>query len=204
MTRKESWLIAASTLATLMAIGLLAGYLAVGSAGLGGPTPGSNSQDSLRAIANYRGWTKVNPHPQVMQQKTAVLCARVMAPTGADIYGETNPHHRKYITVYVNELGRKAMMEQVNPKFPEGSVIVKEKLSEPSSQTPELLTVMVKREKGFNSESGDWEYAVFEGTGTKVESRGKLGNCQGCHLATPNTDYIFRTYLPNDIRGKLK
>jgi hypothetical protein len=204
MIRKESWLIAASTLATLMAIGLLANSLAVRSVGLGGQKPEMDSQVSLRAIAGYRSWTKVNPNPQIMQQKTAILCGIRTAPSGANVYGETNPHHRKYITVYVNETGRKAMMEQLNPKFPEGSVIVKEKLSEPSSQTPELLTVMIRREKGFNPESGDWEYIVVDGTGTKVESRGKLENCQSCHLSTAKTDYIFRTYLPNDILSELK
>lgn len=192
----------ASTVATLMAIGLWANYPAVGSVGGGEQKPESSSQDSLKAIANYRGWTRVNPTPELMDVRTSTDCA---APIGGfATYGPTNPHREKYITVYVNELGRKAMMEQAKPQFPEGSVIVKEKLTEPSSQTPELLTVMIKREKGFNPDSGDWEYAVFDGTGTKVESRGKLGNCQGCHLAKSKTDYIFRTYLPNDIRGKLK
>lgn len=202
MTRKAARVLMASTVATLMAIGLWANYPAVGSVGGGEQKPESSSQDSLKAIANYRGWTRVNPTPELMDVRTSTDCA---APIGGfATYGPTNPHREKYITVYVNELGRKAMMEQAKPQFPEGSVIVKEKLTEPSSQTPELLTVMIKREKGFNPDSGDWEYAVFDGTGTKVESRGKLGNCQGCHLAKSKTDYIFRTYLPNDIRGKLK
>ena len=201
---KESWLIAASTLATLMAIGLLANSLAVRSVGLGGPASGSDAPDAVKAIPGYRNWTKVNPKPDFMQPATAALCADVRALARADTDGETNPHRGKYITVYVNESGRRAMMEQASPKFPEGSVIVKEKLSEPSSQTPELLTVMIKREKGFNSETGDWEYAVFDGTGTKLGSRGKLSNCQGCHVSRPDTDYIFRTYLPDDIKNKLK
>ena len=37
----------------------------------------------------------------------------------------TNPHEVKYISAYVNQIGRKAMMEQAVPKFPAGSVIVK-------------------------------------------------------------------------------
>ena len=202
MIKKASWLIAASTLATLMAIGLLVNYSAVGSAGGESLKPESSSQDSLSAIANYRAWTKVNPTPEMMDVRTSTDCA---APIGGfATYGRNNPHREKYITVYVNELGRKAMMEQASPKFPEGSVIVKEKLTEPSSQTPELLTVMMRREKGFNPESGDWEYIVVDGTGTKVEARGKLANCQGCHLSTAKADYVFRTYLPDDVRNKLK
>jgi hypothetical protein len=204
MIRKESWVLVVATLATIMATGLAVSYLPLRTVRSGEPASGSDARDAVKAIAGYRNWTRVNRQPQVMQQKTAILCGIWRAPSGAKVYGETNPHHRKYITVYVNEPGRKAMIEQLNPKFPEGSVIVKEKLSEPSSQTPELLTVMIKREKGFNPDSGDWEYAVFDGTGTKLESRGKLGNCQGCHVTLPNSDYIFRTYLPDDVRNKLK
>ena len=204
MMTKGSRMLVISTLVMIVGIGLAVNYLPLPSVRSGGPGSGSDAPDPLKAIAGYRNWTRVNPKPEVMHPKTAGLCALVLSPSRADVYGETNPHHRKYITVYVNESGRRAMMEQASPKFPEGSVIVKEKLSEPSSQTPELLTVMIKREKGFNPESGDWEYAVFDGTATKLESRGKLGNCQSCHLSFPHSDYVFRTYLPDDIRNKLK
>ena len=96
------------------------------------------------------------------------------------------------------------MMEELKPKFPVGSVIVKEKLSDRSSQTPELLTVMLKREPGFNPESGDWEFMVLDGAGTKVIDRGKLENCQGCHSAKPETSYTFRTYLSGETINKLR
>src|SRR5688572_5900359 len=129
MIKNESRLIGLLALATIVGIGLLSGYLGPRSAG-SVMQPFLDSQDSLKAIANYRSWTKANPSPQLMHQKTANLCGIWIAPSGTNVHGETNPHHRKYITVYVNELGRKAMMEQLNPKFPQGSVIVKEKLSE--------------------------------------------------------------------------
>ena len=96
------------------------------------------------------------------------------------------------------------MLEQSNPNFPEGSVIVKEKLPGKASQEPELLTVMIKRAKGFNPTSGDWEYMVVDGTGTTVQARGKLENCQSCHTGNSRTDYVFRSYLPNEVLNKLK
>ncbi len=154
---------------------------------------------SIKEIAGYRAWTKVNRTPVLMQARVALDCA---APVGRGIHGPTNPHQEKYITVYVNEVGRPAMMEQANPNFPEGSVIVKEKLPDKSSQTPELLTVMIKRGKGFNNESGDWEYMVTDGSGNKIEAQGKLENCQGCHLANRQRDYVFRSYLPYDVKLK--
>lgn len=156
---------------------------------------------SIKEIAGYRAWTKVNPQPHLMHAAAALDCA---APTTLSPSGVKNPHQDKFVTVYVNDVGRRAMLEMKKPAFPIGSVIVKEKLSERSSSSPELLTVMIKREKGFNEGTGDWEYMVTDGDGVFIQARGKLENCQTCHVSQPQNDYIFRSYLPNDVRSKLK
>jgi hypothetical protein len=152
----------------------------------------------VKEIAGYRSWTKVNTVPQLMPDRTAQLCADVRA------IQRKSPHDNKYLTVYVNELGRRAMLEQVAPSFPEGSVIVKEKLAAKDSDQPELMTVMIKRAKGFNPANGDWEYMVVDGTGTTVQAQGNLENCQSCHSGRPGTDYVFRTYLSDEAMKKLK
>ncbi len=149
-------------------------------------------------IAGYRKWTRVNPQPVTMAAQSAQACA-ILAPADPN-----NPHASKFITVYVNEIGRHAMMEEETPHFPQGSIIVKEKLSLPTSTTPELLTVMIKRAPGYNPESGDWEYMVTDGTGKSVQARGKLENCQSCHLRDKSTDYIARSYLPPEVARQLK
>ena len=198
MTKSVFRLIVISSLSVLVGIAGLATYFLTQTSSIAAPR--HFPDNSVKEIAGYRAWFKVNRTPQVMEARTALDCA---APTaGLRIYGADNPHHDKFITVYVNEIGRPAMMEQAKPNFPEGSVIVKEKLPDKSSQTPELLTVMIKRGKGFNNESGDWEYMVVDGNGTKVEAQGKLEKCQGCHQANPQKDYVFRTYLPYDVRLK--
>lgn len=156
----------------------------------------------IREIAGYRGWSKVNNEPQLMPDRTATLCA----PGGTLQLDESkNPHHNKYLTVYVNEVGRAAMLGQLQPTFPEGSVIVKEKLENKTSQTPELMTVMIKRGKGYNPNNGDWEYMVVDGSGAKILDRGKLEACESCHdLVRFRTDYVFRTYLSAEDMKKLK
>ena len=83
-------------------------------------------------------------------------------------------------------------------------MIVKEKLGSADSQSPELLTAMIKREKGYNPESGDWEYLVLNGTASSLTKRGKLINCSGCHLAYKTTDYVTRTYLSDEVRRQLR
>jgi hypothetical protein len=160
--------------------------------------------NQVKEIEGYKDWTKVNSVPQLMPKAVATACALWLSPGHVVINGESNPHRDRYFTVYVNSVGRSAMLNQKNPKFPEGAVIVKEKLSARDSQTPELLTVMIKQKKGFNPASGDWEYMVVDGTGTKVGGRGNMQNCQSCHLANQKTDYIFRTYLSNEVASKLK
>src|SRR6185295_5985249 len=86
-----------------------------------------------KLIAGYKQWTRVNPQPAFVSAQAAQLCAmaalQAAGPHGPD----------KFITVYVNEIGRHAMMEEKTPHFPKGSVIVKEKLPISKSTTPELL-----------------------------------------------------------------
>ncbi|HEX8773358.1 MAG TPA: cytochrome P460 family protein [Pyrinomonadaceae bacterium] len=187
----------------LCALAFSLGHLMKGAATSAGANHLSAAAQ-VKEIAGYKNWTKVNAVPQLMPERVATDCAMVMSPRGMIVNGPDNPHRDKYFTVYVNDLGRAAMLNEKNPKFPAGSIIVKEKLADRESSAPELLTVMIKREKGFNRASGDWEYMVLDGAGTKIEGRGQLQNCQACHLANPKTDYVFRTYLPYDVRNSLK
>ena len=153
-------------------------------------------------IIGYQQWTRVNAKPAVLPSRIATDCA---IPTlQKREMEENNPHRDKFVVVYVNDIGKDAMMTQKKPKFPEGSIIVKEKYPAENGVPPELLTVMRKREAGFNPQNGDWEYMVFDGPATKVFARGKLEPCQGCHLMHERSDYVSRNYLPNEIRNKLK
>ena len=153
-------------------------------------------------IAGYKKWTRVNNEPQIVPSRLAIQCAM---PTREERNLEDqNPHRDKFVVVYVNATGRSAMMEQKWPRFPVGSVIVKEKLSTKESATPELLTVMKKREPGYDPNKGDWEYFVFDGTGRDMKASGKLGKCQGCHLEDHRTDYVSRRYIPYDTWEKMK
>ena len=153
-------------------------------------------------VEGYKQWTRVNPVPAVFHSQIAIQC---VAPTAKQSEMETgNPHRDKFITVYVNDIGRHAMMEEKVPRFPQGSVIVKEKLPSRDSSEPELLTVMTKREPGYNRQNGDWEYIALDGSGKSVQARGRLESCQACHMMVQATDYVSRNYLPYQVREKLK
>ena len=142
---------------------------------------GSDNPAENVVIAGYKHWTRVNPEPQqvmsliVAQYSNLGRCAAQTAPPEFSMEAQ-NPHRNKFVVVYVNEIARPAMMEQKLPIFPEGSVIVKEKLATKDSLSPELLTVMRKRESGYDPDKGNWEYMVFDGAGQTLQADGKLEN----------------------------
>jgi hypothetical protein len=152
----------------------------------------------LVSLAKYRQWTLVNPTPQLMEPLSAASCAILVGRT------EASPHVHKYISVFVNPIGRDQMMTRQNPKYPVGSMIVKEKLGTADSTTPELLTAMIKREAGYNPDGGDWEYLVLNGAASEIVERGKLTRCSSCHQPYQGRDYVTRTYLPKKVSRELK
>lgn len=102
--------------------------------------------------------------------------------------------------VYVNETAQQAMLQQKKPNFLVGSIIVRERPSSPDSTTPQLVSAMVKRQKGFNSSSGDWEFLVAESSAGKTQMQEKKVNCLSCHENQRESDFVFRTYLPEAVR----
>jgi hypothetical protein len=183
---------------------LLAGLLGCASlfASQQGKAPRKVEPSGSELVAAYKQWTRVNPVPEPVSARIAVQCA---PPTATQTAMERDsPHRDKFITVYVNDIGRTAMMEEAQPHFPVGSIIVKEKLPGKDSTSPELLTVMIKREAGYDQAGGDWEYMALDGTGKTVQARGHLEKCQACHVMVKDTDYVSRIYLPQEIREKLK
>lgn len=140
----------------------------------------------LAEIGKYRKWKLVNPTPVMMNPRAAAACA---------IAFPYNPHEAAWASVYVNPKGASAMMTESHPAFPEGSIIVKEKLHGEDSKDPVVLTVMIKREKGYNPESRDWEYLVLDGPATKIVERGKLSKCNVCHEKYEDTDFVTMHYL---------
>jgi hypothetical protein len=155
---------------------------------------------AAQEIAEYKNWTRVNAEPVLLDARIALMCA----PPFPTKQNDNNPHKEKFITVYVNTIGRKAMMTEMNPQFPQGSVIVKEKLTAKNSATPELLTAMMKREKGFNPPGNDWEFLALSGDAKSIQAQGKLANCISCHTAKRSSDFVFRNYLSNNDLMKLK
>jgi hypothetical protein len=141
-------------------------------------------------------WTQVNAKPYQISTQLDSLCR---APMAQDYKLERertgDPHTSAAIIVYVNNLGKKEMFAQ-QPRFPKGSIIVKQKFGSFSERNqPLLYTVMRKRAAGYNPAVGDWEFLVVGPDGKEVQASGRLENCQTCHVRVKDYDFVFRPYI---------
>lgn len=110
---------------------------------------------------------------------------------------QSNDPHKTWITTYarfyVNDVGFAEALKS-EPTFPAGTLIAREKLLKAEDVDPEVVTVMLKREKGFSRKTGDWEYLVVSGDLKKVVKREKYGDCAACHKGAEKTDFVFNRY----------
>lgn len=128
----------------------------------------------------YKSGKALLKQPLRMYGAVVRLCA--VSELEVNAVKEKDPHFFKYAQVYVNPVGQKVLGAK-EPRFPVGTVLVKEKFDNPKGiGTPELLTAMVKREKGYNPACYDWEFLVLDGKAERVLERGKLARCQSCHV----------------------
>ncbi|HBB94139.1 MAG TPA: hypothetical protein DC054_02000 [Blastocatellia bacterium] len=149
-------------------------------------------------ILKYKTWKPVNPEPVKLNVLVGAACANAMKAI-------STPHADKFVRVYVNDVGLAPMLEAKSPQFPAGTIIVKEKLPNKTSNTPEFFTIMVKRETAYDPDNGDWQYLIMEPDMAKLEKPSDVENCQSCHATWAKTsDFVSRIYLSPEQNRKLK
>lgn|SRR5687767_4702087 len=176
----------------------LAAVVAVALAGIA--TRATNNDFSFDAteLKDTKVWNKVNAEPYRISVAVDLLCGMPNAKA-YEPYRKENPHAASFITVYVNNTGRDAMFAKEVQTFPQGSMIVKEKIGTRfEGSKPLVYTIMRKREPGFNPDLGDWEFAVVGPNGKDIQGRGKLANCQSCHKPKRDSDFVFRSYVKSN------
>jgi len=53
------------------------------------------------------------------------------------------------------------------------------------------LAAMAKMADGYDSENGNWYYAVLDPSGTQPVMQGKIEKCMDCHDSADERDYVF-------------
>lgn len=156
-------------------------------------------------LAAFKSWRKVNDKPYPMTSEAWTLC-RMPTPRelragrfAAIAKPKTGPHVDKWVTVWVNDEGKEAMLK--GSAFPVGSAIVKEKTDVYGSHS-NFATAMIKRKRGYNPDCGDWEFATLSLPEAKITQRGKLLPCMNCHKARAKEDFTFRPYVGGSSKRK--
>jgi hypothetical protein len=156
-----------------------------------------SAESKLPGISKYRTWQPINAEPYRASTTVSALCAAPNPARTAEMIRkerERNPHADYHVRVYVTPSAREAFRWK-NADLPVGTTVVKEKLPSATATAPELLTVMVKRAKGYEPQGGDWQYYVLDGTGTKILADSRLKLCRDCHQSRKAQGYLFRDYV---------
>ena len=117
------------------------------------------------------------------------------APEKQNDAKETHEGGGSFGVVYANGPAREASNAEPVILFPRGSIIVREKLAKADDAQPQLLTVMIKRARGFNPKANDWEFLTIDGGMNKILKRQKKGSCLDCHASQQQRDFVYPTPL---------
>ena len=103
---------------------------------------------------------------------------------------KSSNNHLQTGKVFANDTALQAITDKVS-LFPEGSILVREKLKNQNDTKPEMLAVMIKRKAGFNTAGGDWEFLLVDGPITTLKLRQKKGECLDCHRSQQDNDFVY-------------
>lgn len=123
----------------------------------------------------------------------------VYSNLGADTYLN---NYLEYLRYYQYEDEDEDEVEAPNfHSYPAGTILLKENYSalKGSPKVPVSITMMIKREKGYDTQGGNWEYVQFDQMGNIMlngHSRDASVNkaCASCHINIAERDYIFSSY----------
>ena len=138
-----------------------------------GPPAKSCEDDGGMTFEDWVEWTPITPKPVISEG-----------------------HGNNWVKIYVNKLAEDTYLSAGAP-YPECAKIVKPLYSDAEGTRVDKITVMIKMVSGYDSENGDWWYALYGGSGTIVREQGRLDNCIVCHKEAAETDYLFSKEVLN-------
>lgn len=151
--------------------------------------------------ADYRNFRKMTDQAVFVNPELAMLCIGASQSQVEAARKTKGPHAHTAILIYMNESAAKTF-ERAHGDYETGAVIVKEKMllgyreensrAHPGAKAGNGVGGMVKREKGYDPEHGDWEYFYFDEP-AKIES-GRMGSCVTCHEGAKATDHVFGSW----------
>jgi len=156
----------------LLLVFLISGFFIISAKGQ------EDDATSGDAFSGYLNWSKVN-QVTITGDDTGVL-------------GAAHERAKGFREIYVNDIGKSTAYRESDYPYPVGSVIIKESYSADDGAKGILksITIMVKREAGYDPDNGDWEYAMTD-ENLKVSRQGKINMCISCHSVMSDKDFTF-------------
>lgn len=157
----------------------------------GGAPAAAGPLDVDTILNSYRAFTPVTAEPVNVSGYIFGLCRLPTLPENeflASIHGDG-----RYLQDWANAGAQAGLRARGAPAFPVGSVIVKEKYAGAAATQADLvaLGIMIKRDPGFDSAHGDWDYAYYEPALGVVQTTEQSSYCTACHAGASATDYVF-------------
>lgn len=150
------------------------------------PSPGAD--------IDFAHWPTATDKPYRVDLTVAADCAAAPTQAREAERKRHGPHYRPAIIVRTNPEAIAAFKE--GAPLPVGTTIIKEKHTGLIAKgSPNEYGAMIKREPGYDSAHGDWEYLYVVLSPEKTVTRGRLESCIDCHSHAKDKDYLFRTYL---------
>lgn len=167
----------------------------------------SRTLEQIRA--EYRNWQPFTLEPQNISAAIFSLCR---SPSAAETAFVESVHGDElYLWDWLNPSAERAAVDfaasanggappsepteqppsNAGLEFDVGATIVKEKLLRgESGYELAALGIMVKREQGFDPETGDWEFGYWEPSTGMLSGPTENAACGPCH-AQSSTDYVY-------------
>ncbi len=157
-------------------------------------------------VKDYETLIKINTKPIPVTPGVSLLC---ISDPAAQVIKTHGPHTDKMLNIFMNPSAKLAYHKIIKNlekkiKYPVGAIILKEKISTYSEDKdkPNSLGGLIKREPGYDSENGDWEY-FYRDEDEKLTT-GKIQNCIDCHKTQKDTDYIYGVWTSGHTFSKNK
>lgn len=154
-----------------------------------------DTDTAAKIVREYASWKPLLQSARNISMSLMLLCRTMTKEEQA--YSDSE-HAKYFVQVYVNPVGASTIWQEGTRVFPQGTIIVKEKLAEDTrllkigdGSKVVGLGIMVKREKNFDAPGGDWEYLYVDDKGTVTRDQKQLEHCRACHSAQSERDAVF-------------
>lgn len=150
-----------------------------------------------KAREEYRNWPTRTPEPVNISTEIFGLCR--LPSLAETAFAESLHGNSLYLLDWLDpgaQAGIAAIEAQEQsdasvPEFEVGATIVKEKLVRTETGFElAALGIMLKREPGFDSTNGDWQFGYWEPEPGMLSGTEEQGYCGGCHAVAP-TDFVY-------------